>query len=106
MPPASDVVVTPSGGSVTVMLRLALLVTAVGVCESVTDTVKCDVLVTVPVGVPEITPALLTSDDKWILLRLDAAIRRVTSGDAGHHVTAEPFGSITEASGSGAFKLI
>jgi hypothetical protein len=59
VPPASDVVVTPSGGSVTVILRLAVLVTAVGVCESVTDTVKCDVLVTVPVGVPEITPALL-----------------------------------------------
>ncbi len=27
----------------------------------------------------EITPALLTSDDKWILLRLDAAIREVTT---------------------------
>ena len=26
----------------------------------------------------EIDPALLTSDDKWILLRLDAAIREVT----------------------------
>ena len=27
----------------------------------------------------EIDPALLTSDDKWILLRLDAAIREVTT---------------------------
>ena len=40
------------------------------------------------------------------LNRLDAAIRRVTSPDANHHVTTEPFGSITEGSGSGAFKLI
>jgi hypothetical protein len=56
--PTSDVVVTLSGGSVTVMLRLALLVACVSVCESVTGTVKCDVLVTVPVGVPEITPAV------------------------------------------------
>ena len=39
------------------------------------------------------------------LNRLDAAIRRVISADADHHVTAEPFDSITERSGSGAFKL-
>jgi hypothetical protein len=59
LPPASDVVVTLNGGSTTVMLKLAFLVAAVGVCESVTVTVKFEVLVTVPVGVPEITPALL-----------------------------------------------
>jgi hypothetical protein len=59
LPPASDVVVTLSGGSMTVMLRLALLVAFVGVCESVTVTLKLEVLVEVPVGVPEITPALL-----------------------------------------------
>jgi PAS domain S-box-containing protein len=40
------------------------------------------------------------------LNRLDAAIRRATSHDANRHVTTEPFGSITEGSGSGAFKLI
>ena len=40
------------------------------------------------------------------LNRLDAAIRRVTSARANGHVTTEPFGSITEGSGSGAFKLI
>ena len=59
LPPARDVVVTPSGGTVTVMLKLALLLAAVGVCESVTFTVKFDVLLEDPVGVPEITPALL-----------------------------------------------
>jgi hypothetical protein len=59
LPPASDVVVTLSGGSTTVMLRLALLVAFVGVCESVTVTVKLEVLVEDPLGVPEITPALL-----------------------------------------------
>ncbi len=59
LPPASDVVVALSGGTVTVMLKLALLVAAVGVWESVTVTVKFDVLLEDPVGVPEITPALL-----------------------------------------------
>jgi PAS domain S-box-containing protein len=39
------------------------------------------------------------------LNRLNAAIRRVTSHDSNRHVTTEPFGSITEGSGSGAFKL-
>jgi hypothetical protein len=43
----------------TVILKLTLLVAVVGVCESVTVTVKFEVLVTVPLGVPEITPALL-----------------------------------------------
>jgi hypothetical protein len=59
LPPASKVVVTLSGGSTTLILRLELVLAAVGVCESVTVTVKFEVLVTVPVGVPEITPALL-----------------------------------------------
>ena len=59
LPPASDVVVTLNGGWITVMLKLAFLVAAVGVCESVTVTVKFEVLLTVPLGVPEITPALL-----------------------------------------------
>ena len=59
LPPASDVVVTLSGGSLTTMLRLEDLVAAVGVCESVTVTVKLMVPVKVPLGVPEITPALL-----------------------------------------------
>ena len=58
-PPASDVVVTLSGGALTAILRLAVLVAVVGVCESVTVTVKLEVPVNVPVGVPEITPALL-----------------------------------------------
>ena len=44
------------------MLKFALLVAGVGVCESVTVTVKFDVLVTVPVGVPDITPALLKAN--------------------------------------------
>ena len=59
VPPASDVVVTLSGGALTVMLRLALVVPCAGVCESVKVTVKLDVPVKVPLGVPEITPALL-----------------------------------------------
>jgi hypothetical protein len=58
LPPNSDVVVTRSGALLTVMLRLADLVAGVGVCESVTFTVKFDVPV-VPLGMPEITPALL-----------------------------------------------
>ena len=57
-PPRSDVVVTLSGALLTVMLRLAVFVAGVGVCESVTFTVKLEVPV-VPLGVPEITPALL-----------------------------------------------
>jgi len=57
-PPTSEVVVTLSGAKLTVMLKLAALVAGVGVCESVTVTVKLEVPV-VPVGVPEITPALL-----------------------------------------------
>ena len=40
------------------MLKLAEVVDGVGVCESVTVTVKFEVPV-VPVGVPEIAPALL-----------------------------------------------
>ena len=59
VPPASEVVVTLSVGALTVMLRLALLVVGVGVCESVTLTVKFVVPANVPLGVPEITPALL-----------------------------------------------
>ena len=33
----------------------------------------------------EIDPALLTTDDKWILLRLDAAIRAVTQALGEYH---------------------
>jgi valyl-tRNA synthetase len=33
----------------------------------------------------EINPALLTNDDKWILLRLDAAIREITTALAEYH---------------------
>jgi len=58
-PPGSDVVVTLSGGAVTVMLRLAVVVACVGVCESVAVTVKLVVPVKVPLGVPVIAPALL-----------------------------------------------
>jgi hypothetical protein len=56
-PPKSEVVVTLNGATLTVMLRLALLLAGV-VSESVTVTVKFEVPV-VPLGVPEITPALL-----------------------------------------------
>ncbi len=59
LPPASEVVVTFSGGALTAMLRLAVVVAFVGVCESVRVTVKVEVPVNVPVGVPKITPALL-----------------------------------------------
>ena len=58
-PPGSDVVVTLSGGAVTVMLRLAVVVACVGVCESVAVTVKLVVPVKGPLGVPVIAPALL-----------------------------------------------
>jgi len=51
-----DVVVTLSGATVIVMLRLALAVLPVGVSESVTVTVKLSVPTKVPVGVPEMTP--------------------------------------------------
>ena len=50
---------TLSGATTTVMLRLALVLTDVGVCESVTVTEKLDLPVA-PVGVPEITPAALS----------------------------------------------
>jgi len=53
------VVVTLSGGALTVMLRFALVVLAVFLYESVTLTVKLDAPVKFPLGVPEITPALL-----------------------------------------------
>ena len=39
------------------------------------------------------------------LNRLDAVIRRATSGHARRDPATEPFGSIIEANGSGAFKL-
>ena len=56
MPPDNVVVVTLSGGAVTEILRFADCVVGVGVCESVTEIVKLDVPVKVPVGEPEITP--------------------------------------------------
>lgn len=58
-PPASDVVVTLNGGAVTVMLRLAVVVACVGVCESVAVRVKLVGPVMLPLGVPEITPVAL-----------------------------------------------
>ena len=58
LPPSSEVVVTLSGATLTVMLRLAVFVAGVGVCESVTVTEKFDVPV-LPLGVPEITPVPL-----------------------------------------------
>lgn len=48
------VVVMVSGGLVTVMLRLAVVLAGVGVWESVTLTVK--LVVPTAVGIPEITP--------------------------------------------------
>jgi ABC-type Fe3+-hydroxamate transport system substrate-binding protein len=57
-PPKSEAVVTLNGAMLTVMLKLALPLAGVGVSESVTVTVKFEVPV-VPLGVPEITPALL-----------------------------------------------
>lgn len=62
VPPGSDVVVTLSLGALTVMLRLAVVVACVGVCESAAVTVKFVVPVKVPVGVPEITPAVAFKD--------------------------------------------
>lgn len=48
------VVVICSGGLLTVILRFAVVLAGVGVCESVTLTVKFDVATTV--GVPLIAP--------------------------------------------------
>ena len=59
VPPASEVVATLSGGALTAMLKLAVLVAFVGVCESVTVTVKFEVPVKVPFGLPVMVPALL-----------------------------------------------
>lgn len=61
-PPASDVVVTFSGGAVMAMLRFADAVCLVGDSLSVTVTVKLTVPVKVPVGVPEIAPVLVFND--------------------------------------------
>jgi hypothetical protein len=61
-PPASDVVVTFSGGALTTMLRFADAVCLVGDSLSVTVTVKLTVPVKVPVGVPEIAPVLAFKD--------------------------------------------
>jgi len=55
---ALEVVVTLSGATVIVMLRLAVAFAPVGVSESVTVTVKLSVPTNVPVGVPEITPVV------------------------------------------------
>ena len=52
-------VVTLSGAAVMVMLTFAVAVLAVGVCASVTVTVKFVAPVKLPVGVPEITPVAL-----------------------------------------------
>jgi hypothetical protein len=53
------VVVTLRGGLVTVILSAADVFTAIGVCESVTVTVKFEVP-GVPLGVPEMIPLLLS----------------------------------------------
>jgi len=55
-PAASEVVVTLKGGALIVMLRLAVAVACVGVCESVAVRVKFVAPVNVPLGVPEIAP--------------------------------------------------
>jgi len=52
-------VVTLSGGAPTAMLRMALVLAFVGVCESARVTVNFEVPVNVPLGVPETTPAVL-----------------------------------------------
>ena len=57
-PPASDVVVTLSGGALITMLRFAEAVCLVGDSLSVTVTVKLTVPVKVPLGLPEIAPVL------------------------------------------------
>jgi len=56
VPPARELVVTLSGGAVTLILRLADVEPGVGVSESVTVIVKFDVPVNVPLGVPVIAP--------------------------------------------------
>jgi len=59
VPPGSVAGVIFSVGALIAMPRLAPFVAFVGVWESVTVAAKFDVPVKVPVGVPEITPALL-----------------------------------------------
>jgi ABC-type transport system involved in cytochrome c biogenesis permease component len=59
VPPGSDDVVTLSVGALTAMLRTAGVAACVGVCKSVTVTVKPMGPVTSPVGVPLMTPVLL-----------------------------------------------
>jgi len=59
VPDGNDVVGMLRGAMLMVILRPADWVAFVGVCESVTVTVKLDVLAEVAFGVPEITPALL-----------------------------------------------
>lgn len=65
LPPGSDAVVTFSGGALTEMLRLTVVVACDGVCESVAVTLKVVVPVKVPVGVPEITPVLAFKLNPW-----------------------------------------
>jgi hypothetical protein len=55
----SELVTTLSGAAEMVMLRAAVAFCAVGVSASVTFTVKLIGPVTLPVGVPEITPVLV-----------------------------------------------
>ena len=61
-PPASDVVVTLSGGALITMLRFAEAVCLVGDSLSVTVTVKLTVPVRVPLGLPEIAPVLVFNE--------------------------------------------
>ncbi len=65
MPAGSVVVVISRTGILTAIVRPPFAVTAFGVSESVTETVKLAVLAEVPVGVPESAPvaALIESHD-------------------------------------------
>ena len=56
MPPASEAVVTLSVGALTVILKFADCVVALGVAESVTVTAKLIGPTVGPVGVPVIAP--------------------------------------------------
>lgn len=62
VPPASDCVVTLSGGALMTMLKFADALCLVGDSLSVTVTVKLTVPVNVPLGLPEIAPVLVFND--------------------------------------------
>ena len=62
VPPASDCVVTFSGGALMTMSRFADALCLVGDSLSVAVTVKFTVPVNVPLGLPEIAPVLVFND--------------------------------------------